>query len=302
MRYVKYLIDQVRRETENEEVSDFVGIQDSEFLQYINDAQHHLQALIVAQHPNVFLEEYVVSTTTDQDTYTLPSDCFLENKINNVEYSSTGEDADYYILEETSLKRRNPGITGAPGKYIRMSGKIVLNVAPQSSGKLRITYVKRLNELDLRTALIDSYDAGTITLENNTLITNTSSLKEHDYICIVDSDGGIIHKNVKKTSQNSLGTQVVIDTSTITGSPVNGQYIVGGKDTTTHSDLPRNVERYLIAYCSWKILKRDSSVDSAEMVQELSQMANDIVKSYAMISDDVQFIPQLNSWDDWSIS
>ena len=302
MRYVKYLIDQVRRETENEEVSDFVGIQDSEFLQYINDAQHHLQALIVAQHPNVFLEEYVVSTTTDQDTYTLPSDCFLENKINNVEYSSTGEDADYYILEETSLKRRNPGITGAPGKYIRMSGKIVLNVAPQSSGKLRITYVKRLNELDLRTALIDSYSAGTITLENNTLTTNTSSLKEHDYICIVDSDGGIIHKNVKKTSQNSLGTQVVIDTSTITGSPVNGQYIVGGKDTTTHSDLPRNVERYLIAYCSWKILKRDSSVDSAEMVQELSQMATDIVKSYAMISDDVQFIPQLNSWDDWSIS
>ena len=302
MRYVKYLIDQVRRETENEEVSDFVGIQDSEFLQYINDAQHHLQALIVAQHPNVFLEEYVVSTTTDQDTYTLPSDCFLENKINNVEYSSTGEDADYYILEETSLKRRNPGITGAPGKYIRMSGKNVLNVAPQSSGKLRITYVKRLNELDLRTALIDSYSAGTITLENNTLTTNTSSLKEHDYICIVDSDGGIIHKNVKKTSQNSLGTQVVIDTSTITGSPVNGQYIVGGKDTTTHSDLPRNVERYLIAYCSWKILKRDSSVDSAEMVQELSQMANDIVKSYAMISDDVQFIPQLNSWDDWSIS
>ena len=302
MRYVKYLIDQVRRETENEEVSDFVGIQDSEFLQYINDAQHHLQALIVAQHPNVFLEEYVVSTTTDQDTYTLPSDCFLENKINNVEYSSTGEDADYYILEETSLKRRNPGITGAPGKYIRMSGKNVLNVAPQSSGKLRITYVKRLNELDLRTALIDSYSAGTITLENNTLTTNTSSLKEHDYICIVDSDGVIIHKNVKKTSQNSLGTQIVIDTSTITGSPVNGQYIVGGKDTTTHSDLPRNVERYLIAYCSWKILKRDSSVDSAEMVQELSQMANDIVKSYAMISDDVQFIPQLNSWDDWSIS
>ena len=302
MRYVKYLIDQVRRETENEEVSDFVGIQDSEFLQYINDAQHHLQALIVAQHPNVFLEEYVVSTTTDQDTYTLPSDCFLENKINNVEYSSTGEAADYYILEETSLKRRNPGISGSPGKYIRMSGKIILNVAPQSTGKLRITYVKRLNELDLRTALIDSYSAGTITLENKTLSTNTSSLKEHDYVCIVDSDGVIIHKNVKKTSQNSLGTQIVIDTSTITGSPVNGQYIVGGKDTTTHSDLPRNVERYLIAYCSWKILKRDSSVDSAEMLQELSQMANDIVKSYAMISDDVQFVPQLNSWDDWSIS
>ena len=30
-------------------------------------------------------------------------------------------------------------------------------------------------------------------------------------------------------------------------------------------------------------------------------MLKEIVKSYAMISDDIQFIPQLNSWDDWSL-
>ena len=29
-------------------------------------------------------------------------------------------------------------------------------------------------------------------------------------------------------------------------------------------------------------------------------MQEEIVKSYAVISDDVQYIPQLNSWDDWS--
>ena len=299
MRYVQYLINQARAQTENESFSDFEGIKDSEFLQYINDAQHHLQSLIVAQHPNIFLEEYVVSISSGQDTYTLPSDAFLSNKVNNVEYSSTGSEDDYYILEETSLKRRNSGVDGAPSKYIRMSGKIILNTTP-STGKLRITYVKRLNELDLRVAKIASYSAGTITLENTTLVTDTTSLSEHDYICIVDSDGDIKHKNVTKTSQASNGASIGIDTSTITGTPSANQYIVGGKDTSTHSDLPRNVERYLIAYCAWKILKRDSSVDSAEMVQELSQMANDIVKSYSMISDDVQFVPQLNNWDDWS--
>ena len=30
-------------------------------------------------------------------------------------------------------------------------------------------------------------------------------------------------------------------------------------------------------------------------------MLKEIVKSYAMISDDIQFIPQLNSWDDWKL-
>ena len=79
-----------------------------------------------------------------------------------------------------------------------------------------------------------------------------------------------------------------------------GDYVVGGKDTTTHSELPRNVERYLIAYCAWKILKRDSSVDSQEAVQELLQMENDIVESYAVISDDVQYIPLINE-EEWTL-
>mgnify|MGYP001234190872 CR=1 FL=1 len=34
---------------------------------------------------------------------------------------------------------------------------------------------------------------------------------------------------------------------------------------------------------------------------ELEAMKSEIVKSYAMISDDIQYIPQLNSWDDWSV-
>ena len=84
--------------------------------------------------------------------------------------------------------------------------------------------------------------------------------------------------------------------------PGSRAYIIGGKDVTTHGELPRSVERYLIAYCSWKILKRDSSVDSSEAQLELAAIAQEIINSYALISDDVQFIPKLNSWDDWSLS
>tara|TARA_B100000131_G_scaffold294339_1_gene310371 strand:+ start:2343 stop:3392 length:1050 start_codon:yes stop_codon:yes gene_type:complete len=349
MRYLKRIIEQVRKQTENEDVSDFVGIQDSEFVQYINDAQHRLQGLIAAQHPRVFLDEHIIDITSGTESYDLPTDTFLNNKVHNVEYSSTGNNDDYYTLEQTTLKRRNSGITGSPSHYIRMAGKVLLSPQPTGSGKLRITYVKKVKELDLRRAQVHYKDAnGTevtnsistsqrwkIHLDYAAFTTEIDSLREHDYISVVDAEGKSIVKNIKVASEGACllnfetrttksncenaggtwetsgvqNTYIVcephtIDTNageTATSIP-EGAYLIGGRDSSSHSELPRSVERYLIAYCSWKILKRDSSVDSAEAQVELAALAQEIINSYALISDDVQFIPQLNSWDDWSLS
>ena len=54
------------------------------------------------------------------------------------------------------------------------------------------------------------------------------------------------------------------------------------------------VERYVLQYCAWKILKRDSSVDAAEQENELMMLLKDIVGSYKLVTDDVVYIPQLN--------
>ena len=305
MRYVKYLIDQVRKQTENDEHTDFTGIQDSEFLQYINDAQHELQATIVHQHPRVFMEETTLTAVAGQERYDLPSDCYLGNKVHNVEYSSTGQEADFYTLDEDTLKRRDSGITGSPSNYIRLAGQILLSPQPQSAGILRINYVKRIRELDLRRAEVNttatsSTSAGwTLDLNQSSLLTDTESLQEHDYICVVDKEGKTILANIplEQASGNQLSLGAV---SSVTSIPA-GSFIVGGKDSSTHGDFDRSVERYIISYCAWKILKRDSSVDSVEATQELERMKSEIIKTYAMISDDIQMIPQLNSWEDWSI-
>ena len=107
MRYVKYLIDQVRKQTENDEVTEFTGIQDSEFLQYLNDAQHNLQALITQQYPEVFTSEEIIQAVANQEKYSLPSDCYLGNKITNVEYSATGKEDDYYVIEQDTIKKKS---------------------------------------------------------------------------------------------------------------------------------------------------------------------------------------------------
>lgn len=303
MRYVKYLIDQVRKQTENEEVTDFTGIQDSEFLQYLNDAQHNLQALITQQCPDVFTSESIIQAVSGQERYELPSDCYLNNKIVNVEYSATGNDDDFYVIEQDILKRRVPGVSSAPLRYIRQDGNILLTPQPQSSGKIRVTYIKRIRELDLRRATITSVP--TISNSSSWYINleevNVEALSEDEYICIVDKKGRTIVKNL--LVKNVSDSRITLEPHTSIEEDLDiqiGHYIVGGEDSSTHGDFDRSVERYMIAYCAWKILKRDSSMDSNEASTELNSMAQEIVKSYAAISDDVSLVPELNSWDDWS--
>ena len=71
-RKVDLLIDQVRRETENEDPTAFTGIKDVEFLQYLNDAQDRLQSIITAKHNNVFVKQKELAVTVDQEIYQIP--------------------------------------------------------------------------------------------------------------------------------------------------------------------------------------------------------------------------------------
>ncbi len=305
MRNITKIIDQVRRQTENEEVSEFTGIQDSEFIQYLNDAQYHLQAAIVHNHPNVFIAEKIIDAVSDQEKYDLPSDCFLGNKVHNVEYSTSGSEEDFYVLQQDTLKSRASGITGYPARYIRRSGHILLAPEPQSGGKIRINYVKRLKELTTRKGKVSTEGTSstsanfTINLDNSTFNTDFDAIDGAEFYSIVDSKGNILLENIERVNSD-INTITCKPTSTAVTIPA-GSFIVDGENTSSHSELDISVERFLIAYAAWKILKRDSSVDSSEAMGELQLMQQEIVKSYALITDDVTFIPQLNSWDDWSL-
>lgn len=313
MRSITKLIEQIRKQTENEEYDNtFIGISDDEIVQYVNDAQYNLQALIVQQHPRAFINEVIIPIVPGQESYELPSDCFLGNKVHNVEYSPTGNLEDYYVLEQETIKSRVSGVSGSPTKYIRLSGKLLLAPQPEERGALRINYVQRLRELDRRQARLSNSvfnlnkdQAVELTFNESKLTTGLESLLNHEYLCIVDRSGKEIAKNlvIQEDFNNSSESFQVINTgeSIVIDAASTPLYVVGGMDTTTHADVDISIERYLIAYSAYKVLKRDSSIDSAEAAQELAAMAQEIVKSYALITDDVQFIPQLNSWEDWSV-
>jgi hypothetical protein len=302
MKRIELLINQVRRSTENTDFDEDnnIGIMDEEFIQYFNDAQSRIQSLIIQQHSNVFLVESE-STCDGSASYSIPSDAFINNKVDTVEFSSTGDSDDYYVLEETNLKNRAEGSTGSPSAYIRSSGSVILVPKP-SSGKVRITYIQRLTDLDKRrgkVSLFQDLSAGSkITVDS----TDSKLLSKFDYVTVIDNSGVVKAKNILIDSVSSTIYTTNSSHSLAAGESItSGDYVVGGDKSTTHSDLPEMAERYLLAYCEWKILKRDSSIDSTAAMQELASLEREIVDSYKHIQEDVPSIPLINQYDDWSL-
>lgn len=315
-RYVSYLIDDVRSSTENEDFSDTIGIKDAEFLRFLNDAQFRIHNLIVQKHPSVFLEEYTTNIVGNQESYTLPNNAFIGNKVSQVEYTAQSAGTSYYYpLRPGALYERSPGPNsraglGYPRKYIRRSGNIMLTPIPTSStGKLRITYTRKLPKLDLRrgsvsTVTLDSA-TNTITalsLDVSTDTVDSTQMDKFTRLSVVDEEGNVKMSNIKYTNIDSSTGVVTVDSAFTyqDGETIEaGNYIVAGNYSTTHVQLDDLVERYLIAYATLKILQRDSNVTDLNAQQAiLAEMERDILEAYADISDDIMEIPEIISDDD----
>jgi len=313
-KFIDSLIDEIREETENEGFSDEVGLSEEELIRHINDAVYRLHSKIIAQHPSVFIAEEEQDTTASVSTYDIKSTAFLGNRIAQVEYSHDGTSDNYYPLDMTSLRRRNPGSLGTPSHYIRKSSQIVLVPTPRnSSGKIRISFTKRPMRMDKRRAQVKAVtlDSGTSTITNlevnyvnGTSVDNTELLK-YSYFTVVDKYGAIKMDNIKLSSIDSSASYDATITPDSTHTYETGEtittndYLCAGRYATTHLEFAESVERYLRAYANWKVLKRDSSVDSAEAMQELIAMEQGIIDSYAELTDDITFIPEINDDYGW---
>lgn len=313
-KFIDAIIDEARESAENEEFSEELGISEEEIVKFANQALNRLHSKIVAQHPQVFVETYEVSCTANQENYSIPSHkAFLKNKISQVEYSPDGQAKNYYPLDATVLRNRDTGSDGDPTHYIRRGGEILLLPTPTTgNGKLRLTYIPKAKQLDKRRGLIGAVTTSgssitnlEITYVNGSTVDNAELLKNTRFT-VVDKYGNIKMENVlfaSLSSSASYDATVDVDASFefATGETIAvNDYIVGGAFTTTHlqDEVGPEVERYLQEYVNYKILQRDSSVDSQEAFQILAEIERDIIDSYADISDDVLMIPQINA-DDW---
>jgi len=307
MRRLDQLIAEVRAQTKNEEYGTNRGIQQNEMVRYMRDAQARIENLIKQQHPNVVVREAFIDSISGQEEYTIPTDAYASSNIIRVEYSITGNVRDYYPLDLRSLAQRCT-VPGDPEFYIPRSSKILINPIPYNSvsSGIRLNYQYRLPSLDIRRGTVSgsvinivTRRVTSITFANDSNLDNTG-LADADYVCVVDRYGNFLMRDLICSSYNSGTRTLSIDaafTYAIGETLPNGSYVTIGKYTTTHSQLDDICERYLNAYTAWKVLKRDSNVDSSDQQVELQAMEQEIVDCYAQLDEDIDTIPMISN--DW---
>lgn len=305
MRRLEHLISQVRRQTDNEVIGDDDGISKNELIWYFNEAQTNLQEAIINTYRKSFSEVAYISAVGSQEEYSLPDYTFSGQSVVKIDYSHDGQAKNYIPLNKVEFVEQR-SINGVPLFYVLRKNKVIFNPIPQSSitNAFRVTYNKALPMLDVRRSTVKAKTEGAGTLTALTLEPTFTGFSvddwaDDDYLTVIGADGTIKCPKIAYTAVSALGVLTMPTHTYLTGETVTvGDYVVPGERATTHSELPDNCERYLVSYVVWKILKRDSSKDSQEHLQELVMMSQQIVDTYAGAAQDITRIPVINT--DWS--
>lgn len=309
MRRLERLITQVRRLTDNEEFDNDVdtplGITTQEITEYLNDAQENLQARISEVHAKVFITTTQIDLVANQELYSLPTDIFLDGRLVHVEAKFSEQALDYFTLSQRHIKTRLPDVTSqSPSAYIRIGSKLAMQPVPARAwtNGLRITYQVKLLNLSFRigqvtTTVTSGSDLTAINLNASPTKAQDSDLptladqyvEQFDEITIIDKNGAVQAKGIPVSTFDADSGQITVESGHILASGeaiAADDYVVGGSNNTTHSELPDTCERYLIAYAAWKVLKADSMVDSRDQERELAAMLDEIIDAFREIDED----------------
>lgn len=301
------LMAQVRQETDSNEYTSETGIQDSEIIRALSNAQDRIAALILNTYPKLYLVTKDIETVANQKLYDYPVDLFLDSRIETMWFSRDGNERYFFKIDKLESYERRFGQNGSPIGYTLQKKQFGLEPTPLSSGGLvRMLYQKAFAQLDKRRGSIGDVVLDTDALTITTISIDTEStyteemtyLQNKEYICICDKDGNIKMKSIPISEINQESGLITIDPSFVFDSDETiavGDYVVGGKYSSTHSELSDNVERYFIEFAKWRVQRRDSSDDSRETNQELKDMEAEIISSYANANKDVTYVPVIDT-------
>lgn len=297
MRAIDQLITASRRATGNTDYTSTAGVQDEEFIQALNDAQEEIHSIINVLFPTILMAEKYVDVSIGEETYAIPSDCYMGTRIDNISYSPSGQDQDYYVIRKGSLKERIDGVNGNPSFYLRQGANLLIQPPPQQGGKLRVVYQKAIPYLDIRRGTVQAVTLGTNTITSLTLDPSgldASELLEQNYITIVDKYGAVKMKDIPVDAiDTSTGVVTVSAGFTFQSGetiPV-GAFALRGKNSSTNSQLPDVCEKYLLEYCNMRIFVRDSSTDQAEIAALMAKIEGTLKQAFSEPDNDPDRIP-----------
>lgn len=297
LRRFEFLVKEVREVTSTEDINS-VGIY--EIMKYFNDGQKQIQKIIYTANPStdIFVKQanYPI-TDRAQTAYTLPSDIYAHNAVNNINSVKDGKIAQ--TLTRVAYREKE-AIWG----YALLDNQFILTASPEVStiSSILLNYVYRLPTIGYRLAQVDSVALQVVTADGSSIIDDDSFQERYDYYSIVDREG-----NVKQTSEGANISSDLLLTDytglnfTFEGDlaeVVQGDYIVAGRCGTSHSKLPEACEPYLTTFVQRRILNKISSQEVAneqiftnEERADIEDLFKDTVKDPLYpVSSDTDFL------------
>ena len=291
MRRTDLLIALIRKLTRNEDYSATNGIPQDVFCQYLSDAQDMLQGALFRNCPSIdwFDKQYTFNVVALQRNYPLPTDVYYGSNVKYVEFTRiTGQIIYYTQLRVLPFNELSVWQTWPPDSYSISNSQVFLSPHPNNSqGNVRVTYPARLPKLDLPRGTIASVAAGPVrvVLNNDSFLDATNiGLYVPGTLSITNAAGAWI--------ASIAATTYVAGTFTLTGpityqgsytsADLPGCFLTFQDYSTCVPQLPIGIpelERYLIAYTTWKIFQHDSSNDAEGYGNSLSAIENDIIKA-----------------------
>lgn len=279
MRRLEHLISQVRSSTSNKSTS---KISDFDMVNFFNLAQDAIQniAMSVESGARMFSKTSNITLVENQESYSLPSDIYAPNSITSVRVSQFSDQ--FFPIERITDKERQRSYG-----YSLISNKIYISPTPKwtPGNLLEVTYQRILKRLGVRSGTIQGYVSGTgvITLASG----YSATIGQYDdFFCIVDSNGEIINENLPLTT---VGTGTITTTTGLT--ITNGQYVVMGKNSTTHSELNDFCERFLTNFVERKIQSVESSSDVKVSASFTAEERSELTSIFSTGSLDAMYPP-----------
>jgi hypothetical protein len=285
MRRTELLFNEARTSTNTTDIS---SVSYALLQGYINRIQSYMEDILFLSNSenDLFISDFIFQLVPGKDEYPLPTNIYAKSSIDNLAVSFLNGISNTY-LPLKKVSRKQQGFTF--GYFIR-EDKIVLTPRPSSPLNMKMAYVRKLPTLGIRGAVVSSTTPTTIVVTGYQSGFETLS----DYISIVDKDGTILVSELYMAYDSVTSTFTVTST---TGIP-NGAFVVTGKYSTTHSQLPDECEKYLLIALERLIQYRQSSPDikvssvfTAEELATIKEVFAD--NSY----DDAK--PPVTEWQEW---
>lgn len=268
--YLDLILNRIRRMTQQESFTDSatltsqIGLQTQTLVDLYNEGLQVLRGIVYTSAQDLYIKTDTQNITANTETYTLPTDNFLNVNVLNVEFKYGTGDNEYRKLRKAYVHDRDGEADGDPYRYTQQENTIHITPVPTTAttNGLRITYEYQLPAMDVRRGKISAVDDGddptSITITDTTQgdISLAGDIKGL-YITVVDKYGTQQMKDIPISSYDS-GTGIITlesFTSSASESIAVNDYVVMGPNTTTHSPFPDFCDSFLVDYVTAGIME-----------------------------------------------